>query len=152
MSTLAALLAAPVVDVDGTFFVQGGIYIALIFILKPLLFDPWLQAQDRRKQAVEGSHKKAKTLAKDADALVARYDERLEAARDKAHGVRADARREEESRKAAALAGARDDAQKILDEARAKIDADATKAREDLTGRVDELAHDITHKLLGRAS
>ena len=152
MSTLAALLAAPVVDVDGTFFVQGGIYIALIFILKPLLFTPWLEAQERRKQAVEGSHKKAKTLAADAEALVAQYAERLEAARDKAHGVRADARRDEEGKKAKTLAGARDEAQKLLDEARNKIDADAVKAREDLSGRVDELASDITTKLLGRAS
>jgi F-type H+-transporting ATPase subunit b len=152
MKPLAALLAAPVVDIDGTFFVQGGIYVLLIFILKPLLFTPWLEARDRRKEAVAGSLARAKTLATDADALVAKYDERLDAARDKAHGVRADARREQEAKKAASLAAARDAAQSDLDQARRRIDTEASKAREDLSARVDDLAGTIAQKILGRAS
>jgi F-type H+-transporting ATPase subunit b len=152
MQPLVALLAAPVVDIDGTFFVQLGIYLLLVVLLKPLLFTPWLEAQARRREAVAGSLARAKTLADDAEGLMAEYDERLEAARDKAHGVRADARRASEARKAEQLATARGDAQSYLDTQRARIDADATQARTDLGGRVDDLAGQIADKLLGRAS
>ncbi|MBL4687352.1 MAG: hypothetical protein JKY37_22340 [Nannocystaceae bacterium] len=35
----------PVVDIDGTFFIQGALYILLALVLHPLLFKPWLAAQ-----------------------------------------------------------------------------------------------------------
>jgi F-type H+-transporting ATPase subunit b len=152
MQPLHTLLAAPVVDIDGTFFVQGGLFLMLVFVLKPLLFTPWLEAQARRKEAVEGSLVRATQLEADAESLVAKYDARLDAARDKANGVRATARREEDAAKAERLATARDVAQRELDEERARIESESTKAREELGGRVEDLASDIAHKLLGRAS
>lgn len=152
MQPLHSLLAAPVVDIDGTFFVQGGLFLLLVFILKPLLFTPWLEAQARRKEAVEGSFQRATKLEADAQSLVAEYDTRLDAARDKAHGVRAQARRDEEATKASKLATARDEAASHLDQERARIESESTKARDELGGRVEDLAADIAQKLLGRAS
>ena len=46
LTSVPALVAAtPVVDIDATIFIQGGIFIALVFVLKPVLFTPWLEAQ-----------------------------------------------------------------------------------------------------------
>ena len=56
---LMAAEAIPVVDVDNTIFIQGGLFLVLIFILKPLLFDPWLAARDRRAQRIGGAHEEA---------------------------------------------------------------------------------------------
>jgi F-type H+-transporting ATPase subunit b len=152
MQPLHVLLAAPVVDIDGTFFVQGGLFLLLVIILKPLLFTPWLEAQARRKDAVEGSLLRATEAEARSQALVSEYDQRLDAARDQAHGVRADARREEEAAKAAKLAVARDQAQAHLQAERARIEAEGTTARTELDTRVDALAGDIAKRLLGRAS
>ena len=49
------LLGAPVVDIDGTFFVQGALFLLLMAILWPLLFKPWLETQARRAEAIDGA-------------------------------------------------------------------------------------------------
>lgn len=152
MQPLHVLLAAPVVDIDGTFFVQLGLFLLLVIVLKPLLFTPWLEAQARRRDAVQGSLLRATEAEARSQSLVAEYDERLDAARDKAHGVRAEARREEEAAKAAKLSTARDEAQAHLQAERARIQAEGETARTELDARVEALAGDIAQRLLGRAS
>jgi F-type H+-transporting ATPase subunit b len=146
------LLAIPVVDIDGTLFIQLGIFLALVVVLGPLLFKPWLEALERRKSAIEGALARSKTMRSEADALAKDYDQRLEAARERAHGVRSDARRREEAAQAETLAAARDDANASLARDRERIAEQAAAAREALGARVDELADAITTKLLGRAS
>ncbi|MEX1367699.1 MAG: ATP synthase F0 subunit B [Nannocystaceae bacterium] len=149
-STLVASI--PVVDIDGTMFVQLGIYLALVIILGPMLFKPWLEAQERRRQAVEGAVAKAHDMRAEADDLHRDYEERMEVAREKAHVMRSSERREEEEQQAKALAEARAAANEQLAAERKRIAAETEQAREALGGRVDELANDITTKLLGRAS
>lgn len=152
MDLCRPLLAIPVVDIDGTLFVQLGIYLGLVIILGPLLFKPWLAAQERRTQAVEGALSKSKTLRAEADELGKDYDQRLEVAREQAHGVRSEARREEETAQGIKLAAIRDDAASTLTSARERITSETNTARDALAGRVDELADAIATKLLGRAS
>lgn len=146
------LASIPVVDIDGTMFVQLGIYLGLVIILGPLLFKPWLEAQARRVEAVDGALARGKDMRAEADQIAADYDQRLDVAREKAHGVRSDARREEDATQASTLATARGEANQGLTAERERIAAETELAREALAGRVDELATQITTKLLGRAS
>lgn len=154
LSTFVPALVAsiPVVDMDATIFIQGGIFIALIFVLKPVLFTPWLEAQAKRVSSIDGAFDKAKSLRAEADALSSEYDSKLAAARDEALTMRSQMRREEEATQAKTLAEARAQASKELDENRARIASEADQAREALGGKVDELANSITSKVLGRAS
>ncbi len=146
---LSIVSASPVIDLDGTFFIQAGIYIGLILLLNPLLFKPWLAAQARRRESIEGALEKAKDLRVEADALSQKYDAQLAEARDRALAMRSRARREEEAAQAQQLAAAREEAAKQLDKAREDIAKKATEARAALVGRVDELAAQITDKVLG---
>jgi F-type H+-transporting ATPase subunit b len=152
MLTLHALVAAPVVDIDGTLFVQGGIFLALVVILKPLLFTPWLEAQRRRGESIEGAIAKAKTLRSDADTLATDYDQRFSAARDRSLELRSKARRDEEASQAKAIAEARAKASASLDRERERLQKEAEQARGALAGRVDDLAAQIASKVLGRPS
>ncbi|MCX4239570.1 ATP synthase F0 subunit B [Paraliomyxa miuraensis] len=133
-------------------FIQLGIYLGLVLILGPLLFRPWLEAQERRKQAVDGALAKSKTLRSEADEMARDYEQRIEAAREKAHGVRSEARREEETAQGTKLAAVRDEAAATLSRERERIASETSAARDSLASRVDELADTITAKLLGRAS
>jgi F-type H+-transporting ATPase subunit b len=144
----AVVSASPVIDLDGTFFIQAGIYIGLILLLNPLLFKPWLAAQARRRESIEGALEKAKHLRVEADALSQKYDASLTDARDRALALRSRARREEEATQATHLAAARDEAGRHLDTARKDFDKQANEARTALVGRVDELATRITEKVL----
>jgi F-type H+-transporting ATPase subunit b len=152
MLTFHSLVAAPVVDIDGTLFVQGGIFLALFVILKPLLFTPWLEAQKRRTESIDGALTKAKALRADADGLATDYDQRLSAARDRALELRSVARRDEEATQAKTLADTRAEASASLERERERLRAEAEKARGALAGRVDDLATEITSKVLGRSS
>ncbi len=152
MDLSSLLLAIPVVDIDGTLYIQLGIYLALVVILGPLLFKPWLEAQARRAEAIEGALAKSTAMRSEADALARDYDQRLDVARENAHGVRSSARREVETAQAATVAAARSDANAGLARERERIAAETDAAREALGGRVDELADSIAAKLLGRAS
>jgi F-type H+-transporting ATPase subunit b len=147
-----ALLAIPVVDIDNTIFIQGGIYLALIVILNPLLFKPWLEAQKRRHDSIEGAFDKAKRLKNDAAILSEEYDQKIAEARDRARDHRSKVRREEEGKQADKLGGIRDEATKKLEAERSRIAKESEAARQALSGRVDELANEITTKVLGRAS
>jgi F-type H+-transporting ATPase subunit b len=146
---LGVVSASPVIDIDGTFFIQAGIYIGLILILNPLLFKPWLAAQARRRESIEGAFQLAKELRVEADALSQKYDARLVDARDRALALRSHARREEEATQAKLLAAAREKAGKKLEATREDIAKTAAEARAALVGRVDELAAQITDKVLG---
>jgi F-type H+-transporting ATPase subunit b len=147
---ISMLLGAPVVDIDGTFFVQGALFLLLMAILWPLLFKPWLETQARRAEAIDGAVVKAKDLRRQADELVAEHDVKLAAARDRANDLRADVRRKEEAVQAQTLATARNESAAEADAARKRIGDQADAARTALAGRVDELAQDIVTRLLGR--
>lgn len=146
------MLGAPVVDIDGTLFVQGGIFLLLVVILNPLLFKPWLEAQARRAEAIEGAQVKAVALREEADNLVSSYDAKIDAAREKALDLRGTARRDEDAKQAAMLADARIAAGKQADAARVHIAEQAEEARGQLGGRVDELAKTIADKLLAKGA
>lgn len=150
--SLLASESPPVIDIDGTIFIQGALYILLALILHPLLFKPWLDAQARRTEAIEGALSKAKTLRQDADDLVADYDKGLEAARDKAIDQRAEQRRANEGEQADKLAKERATSLATLEQERTRLKGEAETARESLSGNVGELADQIVGKLLGRAS
>jgi len=152
MDSGSLLLAIPVVDIDGTLYIQLGIFLSLVVILGPLLFKPWLAAQERRKAAIDGALSQSRSMRSEADALAKDYDQRLEAAREKAHGVRSEARKQEETAQAAKLAATREDAGQALARERERIASETAAAREALGARVDELADTIANKLLGRAS
>lgn len=147
---ISTLVAAPVVDIDGTLFVQGGLFLLLMLVLWPLLFKPWLAAQERRTEAIQGALVKSKDVRRNADALLVELDTKLDAARDRANDLRAKVRHDEEGVQAQALAETRAAAMTRADEARKTIAAQAETARAALATKVDELAQDIVTRLLGR--
>jgi len=146
-----SLLGAPVVDIDGTFFIQAGIFIGLVIVLHPLLFKPWLAARARRSEAIEGAAKKAVRLREQADELVADYDARLAKAQEQANEVRAKAHREEDAKASSKLADVRTAVATETDAERARVSAQAEEARKQLGEKVEDLAQAIATKLLGRA-
>lgn len=143
--------ALPVVDIDNTIFIQGAIFLVLIVVLKPLLFDPWLAARDRRSQRIGGAFEEAALLREQAAEKSAEYDARLRRAKDEAMSLRSDRRKAAEGEEAQLVAAARREASESLDATKTKISSDIEQARSELQSRVDSLATDVTKQVLGRA-
>ncbi len=146
------LIAAPVIDFDNTAFIQLGIFLVLIPTLHYLLFKPWLAVQARRAERIDGALEKSALMQREARELGDEYDTRLGRAKDEALEMRSVKRRNGEKERADKVAEARIQARDQLDEARDRIKGEAAKAREALGGRVDELAQEITTKVLGRTA
>ena len=148
---LLALEAIPVVDIDNTIFIQGALFLVLIFILKPLLFDPWLAARDRRTQRIGGALEEATLMREQAAEKSVEYEARLRRAKDEALSLRSDQRKVAETQEAALVSDARREAGEALDATKLKIASDIEQARAELQSRVDSLASDVSKQVLGRA-
>ncbi len=154
MQLLAPLLvasSAPVIDFDGTAYVQLGIFLVLMLVLHPLLFKPWLETRERRETSIAGAVAEADRLRREADETGERYDTRLKAAREEAQGIRNTARKEVEASRVELVSTTRSKSGQELEEARARSLREADAAREALQGEIDDLAHAVASKILGRA-
>lgn len=150
--TIGTLIAAPIVDVDNTLFVQIAIFTGLMAALNVLLFKPWLAVRARRFEQIEGAFEKATELRTEADELSEHYDLKMMRARDKAMGVRSDRRKDGEAEREKVVGAARTEAGQLLESERSRLDDEEAKARQALEGRVSDLAKEITDKVLGKAS
>jgi F-type H+-transporting ATPase subunit b len=156
MKPLFVLLAAeghsppPLVDIDGTVFIQFGIFVILLLVLNRLVFRPYLQVRRERSENIEGARTRAEELDSDADDKIARYEEKVREARKNAASLRAEKRNEGDTRANEILAEARSKSDAKVETARQSIEKSAEAARSALRERADELAKSIATKLLGR--
>lgn len=149
---LTTLLAAPVVDIDGTFFVQGAIFLGLMAILQPLLFKPWLEARARRHQRIDGAFEAAQDMRDRVALMEGRIDDRLGEVRTKTQELRNAARKQGEAERLTLVGEARRTAESTLTDERARLESEAQAARAELSNRVDEIADAVTQRLLGRSA
>jgi F-type H+-transporting ATPase subunit b len=149
-SLLLASAAAPVVDIDGTIFIQAGIFLLLMAILHPLLFKPWLATRARRDHAIEGTMLAATELRVESERVGAEYEARLADARGRAAGIRSEAVKAADSERQRKLTETRNATGIELQGLRERLVGESNAARETLAARVDELAVDIATRVLGR--
>ncbi len=153
--TPLTLLAAgghepPLVDIDGTVFVQLGIFLLLLIVLTRFVFKPYLALRAERSTRIEGAKEEAQGLATDADTKLARYEEQILKTRKEAAATRLELRKEGESTASGKLAEARSSADAKLEAARQKLGKSADAAQLALRARADVIARSIAGKLLGR--
>jgi F-type H+-transporting ATPase subunit b len=157
MSFLPSLLAtAPqvhepqLIDLDGTIFVQLGLFLLLVAVLYRFLWKPYLRVRDERVTRVEGYREEAARLDAEAEARLARLEADLAEARRIGVGERAVARAEARAREQTLMAGAQAAAQKTLAEARAQLDATLAAERPKLQQHAVEIGREAARKILGR--
>ncbi len=146
--TLAA--AHPLIDIDGTVFVQFALYLILALLANKLMFQPYLALRERRRAGIDGARDEAAQMTAQADAKLADYEKQLAQARNTAN---------EEARKVRLEAGAyerevtdkaRAEAQKATEAAAASMRAETDSARAQLMPQAEAIARQMANKLLGR--
>ena len=53
---------APLIDVDGTVFIQFGFFLIMLIVLSRVLFRPYLKMRDARHQGIEGAREEASAM------------------------------------------------------------------------------------------
>ena len=146
----AAAEGAVTVDADLSLFVQLGLFVVLLVILKPTLFDPMMKLFEAREQRIEGTRnlatktdiKSAKSKAK-ADAIVAKG---REAGATEREALRAEGLK----REAELMNGVRAETAQTLERGRAATGSEADAARKQLRLDAHSLGRDMAARVLGR--
>ena len=140
----------PLIDIDGTVLVQFGLFLILFLISNRLLFQPYLKLRERRKTGIEGARADADKMIARADATLADYEKQLAAARSRANEQGRKVRAEATAHEKEVTDKARAEAQQAIDEATKKMRQETDAARLQLLPQANQLARQITSKLLGR--
>lgn len=147
---LSAGKPAPLVDIDGTIFVQFGLFIILLIILTKFVFRPYLALLKERDQNIDGAREEAGRMSEQAAGDLERYEDQIVKARKEAAAVRSTFREEGEKQGVDLLAEARTKSEARISDAREKIRKSAEATRLALRTGADRIAGEIATKLLGR--
>jgi F-type H+-transporting ATPase subunit b len=116
-------------DFDLTFLAHLVAFAVLVMILKPLLFDPLMKLFEERERRTEGAKLLARRMDEKAGELLLRYEAELEAQ---------------------ILAEGRAEVARLVEQGRAKLEADRRVLRAELSTRAADIARDIASRVLGR--
>src|SRR5262245_27118483 len=137
-------------DVDGTVFVQLGIFLILMFVLHRLLWRPYLKVRSERVTRVEGYRHDAERMEADAAERLARAEAALAEVRRVGSGERALAREEARAREQTLLAQAQAHARSTLADAQHNLENRVGAERAKIQGAAEELGRQAVRRILGR--
>jgi F-type H+-transporting ATPase subunit b len=142
--------AQQLLDVDGTLFINLGLFLVAMFLLTQLLWKPYLRVRAERSSRIEGEKENARRLESEAAARLSRVDAELGDARRAGSAERARVRNEAQRREQEVLSRAQAAAQQTLAEGRTRIEAAMTTERASLAARAEALGREAAEKVLGR--
>jgi len=159
MMTLTALidagfagapLAAVRVDFDRTVIYAAVIFIALAFVLQPLLFEPLIKLFELRVKRTEGARAAAREMQEHAGELLSKVDRELDRIRRTAAEERERIRVETAKLEAKILEEARESSVAVVAEGRQQIETEMSALRRELDARTAQMAREVASAVLGR--
>jgi len=144
------LSGGSVIDLDGTFFVQLGIFFVAFIVLRSLVFKPMVALFEAREEAIDGAKAEAQRLTAEAATAGQSFDDELRKVRVQAAAERDKLRGDAQKREREILEAVKAETDKSASEAQAKLDASAGDLRKSLSSSVPDLAKQIASKLLER--
>lgn len=146
----ALLSEGSIIDLDGTFWLQLALFAIAFLALRPLIFRPMVALFEARENAIEGAKLEALRLQDEAEAETQEFDDEMRRLRLQAGEERDRLRAEGKRLEKSVLDHVREDSEKQLAEADAKLATEAAKLREEMKTSVPALAKQIASKLLSR--
>lgn len=148
---MLAMSGSPIdLDFNNVVVFQAVIFVFLIVVLKPLLFDPMLKVFGLREERTEGARETARQLEEQAGELLTRYEAELTRVNQAAAAERDRLRVETTKLEAQILNEARTAAAKIVEDGRRRIETEVNAIRFELGKQSERLASDIATRVLGR--
>ena len=136
-------------DFDGTTLIILALFVVLHFVLKKLVFTPFLEDVDAREGRTTEVRQTCADMELKASELQARYEELSAEALSQAQEARRELRVDGLEQKESAVDSARKQANAHFDEGSSKLNAQFESARKEALSQVDALAREIKTKVLG---
>ena len=146
----ALLSEGSIIDLDGTIWIQLGIFAIAFLLLRPLIFRPMIALFEARENAIEGAKVEALRLQDEAAAESDEFDEEMRRLRLQAGEERDRLRAEGKRLERTVLDRVRAETNTQLTEADQKLKAEAARLREEVERGVPALAKQIASKMLDR--
>ena len=147
---LLALAGGVSLDFDNTLVFQIFIFVALMFLLEPLLFRPVLRVFALREERTVGAKAQARELDERAGEIYQRYQRELERINRVAAEERDRMRAETAKVEAEILRDARVATTRLVEDGRKQIATEISQIRFDLGRESQRLSEDIVTRVLGR--
>ncbi|PLX97707.1 MAG: hypothetical protein C0623_14760 [Desulfuromonas sp.] len=138
-------------SVDWTIVLQIINFIVLMLVLNIILYRPLRNIMSQRKETIDGSHARASELEAQIEEKMARYEEKLQAAKLQGNQQKNELRQAAAGEEAKILGEARDEAARQLQTVKDRVAGEADAAGKKLKSDAETLATDIAIKILGRA-
>jgi F-type H+-transporting ATPase subunit b len=139
-----------VISIDWTLGLQFINFVVLMLALNVILYRPLRRVMQQRKETVDGSYRKAKSLEGAIDEKMAHYQEQLQQAKLKGNQEKNELRSQAHAEEGAILSAARATATDYMDSIKVKVASEADRARQALQAETEALAGQIASKVLGR--
>lgn len=114
------------------------------------VFRPTLRLIEKRRTATDGTKEEAEKLTAASKDMAETYRKKMEVARIEGIRKKDEIRTGGEKFKEETLRKARSEAERILEDARQKIDIESKEAELQLRSKSREMGHEIASKILGR--
>jgi F-type H+-transporting ATPase subunit b len=141
---------APLLDFDGTFFIQLALFLLLLAILRGLLFKPWLALRAQREDRIGGEKRRAGELDQKATELLSDYESRITRARQIGNEERLKRRTEAMASERTIVDAARTQAEAAVSAQTASLVKQREEARIRMVAGAQAIGRSIVGKILGR--
>ena len=138
------------ISVNWTLSLQFVNFIILLIILNKILYRPLMNIIAERREAIDGSYARARSLEADIEEKMQRYQQQLSEAKAVASDERNKLKKTATDEEAALLAEAHSNATSRLQTIKAQVAGEAAEASKTLKGEAKSLAGQIATKILGR--
>ena len=146
----ALLSEGSIIDLDGTIWIQLGLFAVAFFVFKPLIFRPMVALFEARENAIEGAKLEALRLQDEASAESEEFEDEMRRLRLQAGEERDRLRAEGKRLERTVLDRVREETDRQLSEADAKLKTEAAKLRTEIDQSIPPLAKQIASKMLNR--
>lgn len=138
------------VDFDMSVLIQAGLFLVLLLVLKPLLFDPMLKLFEERERRIDGAKLAARKIDEKSSNAKEEYERAMADARAAANAQSDALRQEAHQTESQILETARAQAALSLEQARASTEEQARDLRNALKTEAQRIGADLARKALGR--
>jgi F-type H+-transporting ATPase subunit b len=140
-----------IISLDKSLIVQVINFVLLLFVLWRLLYRPFVAKMEERTAAIKKSLEEAQLARAEALRQQEENAARLREAYAEAQAIRAAALKEAADEQRKLVEAARVEAQRLIDSAKAQLDADVRRARDELRREFADLAIAVAEKLIRKS-
>jgi len=139
------------IELNLTMIIQLFIVLSLVIILSQIVFKPFLGILQERKDRVRRAEERGRDLQHRSEELMEHYRESMAAAHAQGATIREKIRKESVAKEMEILQKAMEEANRVIQEIKKRINDEMETARAGLQSQAQNLSREIAERILGRS-